>query len=64
MSHILKLKNHNDWLYIDKYCHMLEVRTNERDRFFCVCLFIVEIEPLKRAELLLYKLPVLKDTQQ
>lgn len=37
MSHILKLKNHNDWLYIDKYCHMLEVRTNERDRFF-LCL--------------------------
>lgn len=34
------------------------------DFFLSVCLFILEIEPLKRAELLLYKLAVLKATQQ
>lgn len=48
----------------DKYCHMLQVGTNQRDRFFHLCLFILEIKAVKRAELLHYKLPVLKATQQ
>lgn len=49
----------------DKYCHVLEAYTTEKDRFFFQsCLFVLEIEPLERAELLHYKLAVLKATQQ
>ena len=65
MSHILKLENYN-WLLaeINIVTCWKTVQMKRIDFFFQSCLFILEIEPLKRAELPHYKLAVLKATQQ
>lgn len=49
----------------ETYCHVLEEKWKWKGWiFFQSCLFILEIEPVKRAGELCYKLAVIKGTQQ
>ena len=47
----------------ETYCHMMQVRTNEKD-IFQLCLFILESEAVKHARFYCQKQTVIKATQQ